>query len=75
MNDWNGDGSYDSVDRYIDYKMSGGGSSGGGSGKNSGSGKGILLYLIAVVIVGAFCEPLGALMLVGLFWVWLCGGL
>lgn len=34
MNDWNGNGNYDSADRYIDYKMSGGGS-GGGSGKNS----------------------------------------
>lgn len=49
MNDWNGNGSYDSVDRYIDYKLSGGGSSGGsGGGGNKGSGSGLLIWKLIV---------------------------
>ena len=74
MNDWNGNGSYDSSDRYIDYKLSGGSGSNNGSG-NGGGGSvgGVFAYILAALLVGAICEPIGILMMVGLILGWFFG--
>ena len=71
MNDWNGNGRYDSSDSYLDYK---GANSGGGRHSGSGGSGGGAFFLVFIIaaVVGAFNELLGVIILLGyLLYKWL----
>lgn len=62
--DWNGNGSRDSFDNYMDYKLSGGDKGISGSGGSGGSGGGdgylttigaIALMLVGLYLIGSCC--------------------
>lgn len=60
--DWNGNGSRDSFDGYMDYKLSGsdkGGNSGGG-GNGNGGGDGCLTTIGGIALVALFLYLLGS---------------
>lgn len=76
MNDWNGNGKYDAMDSYMDYKLSGGEKyTGYRRKKSSGSGCGVLIYIFFMIIMMAALPGIGLLMLVALIWFWMCGGI
>lgn len=56
--DWNGNGSRDTFDDYMDYKLSGSDKSGGGSGGSGGPGGGdgclTTIGAIAIMLVGLY---------------------
>ena len=55
--DWNGNGSRDSFDNYMDYKLSGsdkGTGSGGPGGSGSGDGCLTTIGAIAIMLVGLY---------------------
>ena len=63
--DWNGNGSRDSFDGYMDYKLSGsdkGGSGGGGHGSGGGGngGEGCLATAVAIGMLLFFLYLLGS---------------
>lgn len=54
--DWNGNGSRDTFDDYMDYKLggsdNGGGGSGGSGGNNNGFGCGwIVIIIVAIMLI------------------------
>lgn len=76
MNDWNGNGKYDAMDSYIDYKLSGGDKYiRNGRKKNSGTGCGVLIYMYFMIIMIVALPGVGLIMLGALIWFWMCGGL
>jgi len=76
MNDWNGDGKYDAMDNYIDYKLSGGDKyTGNRRKKTGGTGRGLLIYIIFMFIMLALAPAVGIIMLAVLGCIWMCGGL
>ena len=60
MNDWNGNGKYDSSDSFIDYHGTNGHSS-------KASSDWWVLPLIAIIF--GVCAPLGFVILIGM-WIW-----
>lgn len=60
--DWNGNGSRDTFDDYMDYKLSGSDKGGGGSGGSGGSGDGdgCLSTIGGIAIVLFFLYLLGS---------------
>lgn len=56
--DWNGNGSRDTFDDYMDYKLSGSDNGNGGSGGSGGSGGGdgcfTTIGAIAIILVGLY---------------------
>lgn len=68
MRDWNENGTYDSSDRYIDYKLSGGdcGDNSSGSGRGGNIGSGFIIWVIVAMVIVAICEPIGVLIVLGL---------
>ncbi|MCD8046981.1 MAG: hypothetical protein LUE90_10255 [Clostridiales bacterium] len=75
MNDWNRNGKYDAADSYMDYKLSGAGKhTTRKSGKSGGTGCGVLIYMFFMIIMLAACPGIGLLMVGGLIWFWMCGG-
>ena len=76
MNDWNGNGKYDAMDSYMDYKLSGGDKyTGHRRRKSGGSGCGVLICIFFMIVMMAALPGVGLLMLGGLIWFWMCGGL
>ena len=52
--DWNGNGSRDSFDNYMDYKLSGSDNGGGSGGSGGGNGCFTTIGAIAIMIVGLY---------------------
>jgi len=76
MNDWNGNGKYDAMDSYIDYKLSGSDKyTGHGRKKSNGTGCGVLIYIFFMIVFMATLPGAGLIMLAALIWFWMCGGL
>lgn len=58
MNDWNGNGRYDSQDSFIDYQGANGSS-------HSGASSDWWKYVLLTVIMGV-CPPIGIIIVIGI---------
>lgn len=71
MYDWNQNGKSDMGDNFIDYQIykDSTPNSDNYSGNSNSSGSGIWFFILFVVVVSAFCKPLGVLILFGYTWI------
>ena len=57
MNDWNGNGRYDSQDSFIDYQ--------GAYSRHSGASSDWWKYVLLAVVMGV-CPPIGIIIVIGI---------